>query len=433
MTSNSKSVSFWLVILPNILLLYLSLYISYFIRYHGQAADLGSHYTAFTPVHLLWLVVFFIHGLFEVTTFRRFTSIIFNLVSAMLVNLLVAITYFYLQPNLILTPRRFLLIHIGVSFLLILIWDLLVKYVLKNKLIEGVYLFSFEGSGQELEAEIKNHDYLGYRVLGNLNEQTLEQVTLNKNSSIILPDNLHANPSVLKRFYEFRKLGIAFYNYKDFYENLLRKVHLSELSEMWFLENIAYKEKRFYNFLKRVVDVLAGILLFPVFLLSFPLVALALALDSKGPVLFSQKRVGKNGNIFNIYKFRSMTTITDTVWTKVNDPRITRVGNILRKTRIDELPQVINLIMGNISLVGPRPEQPGIVEQLREQIPFYDERHLVKPGLTGWAQLNIYAGSLEETKLKLQYDLYYIKHRSFLFDLEIILKTVYYIFTWQGR
>jgi lipopolysaccharide/colanic/teichoic acid biosynthesis glycosyltransferase len=120
-------------------------------------------------------------------------------------------------------------------------------------------------------------------------------------------------------------------------------------------------------------------------------------------------------------------------WTKVNDPRITKVGKILRKTRIDEWPQFINLILGTMSLVGPRPEQPHIVEDLKKQVPFYDERHLVKPGITGWAQLNIYAGSLEETKLKLQYDLYYIKHRSFLFDLEIILKTVYYIFTWKGR
>jgi lipopolysaccharide/colanic/teichoic acid biosynthesis glycosyltransferase len=128
-----------------------------------------------------------------------------------------------------------------------------------------------------------------------------------------------------------------------------------------------------------------------------------------------------------------MVTVTDTVWTKVNDPRITTVGKILRKTRIDELPQSINLLKGDISLVGPRPEQPNIVEDLKKHIPFYDERHLVKPGITGWAQLNIYAGSLEESKLKLQYDLYYIKHRSFLFDLEIILKTIYYIFTWQGR
>jgi lipopolysaccharide/colanic/teichoic acid biosynthesis glycosyltransferase len=158
-------------------------------------------------------------------------------------------------------------------------------------------------------------------------------------------------------------------------------------------------------------------------------------LSSKGPILFIQQRVGKNGKIFKVYKYRTMKTDTAAnTWTSVNDPRVTFVGKFLRKSRIDEWPQFVNLLIGNMSLVGPRPEQPNIVEDLRKIIPFYDERHLVKPGITGWAQINnIYAGSEEETKLKLQFDLYYVKHKSVFFDLEIILKTIYYIFTWQGR
>jgi lipopolysaccharide/colanic/teichoic acid biosynthesis glycosyltransferase len=199
------------------------------------------------------------------------------------------------------------------------------------------------------------------------------------------------------------------------------------------LENINYQEKRFYNLIKRIVDILLGLIGFTVFLISYPFCALAIKLNSPGPVLFSQERTGKNGKVFKVYKYRTMDRADYKTWTSQNDSRITKVGNFLRKSRIDEWPQFINLLFGHISLVGPRPEQPHIVEDLKKQIPFYDERHLVKPGITGWAQLNIYAGSLEESKLKLQYDLYYIKHRSFLFDLEIILKTIYYIFTWQGR
>jgi lipopolysaccharide/colanic/teichoic acid biosynthesis glycosyltransferase len=149
--------------------------------------------------------------------------------------------------------------------------------------------------------------------------------------------------------------------------------------------------------------------------------------------MFVQERVGKKGQIFKVYKYRTMSGGATNTWTSVNDPRITPVGKFLRKSRIDEWPQFINLLLGTMSLVGPRPEQPHIVEQMKTQIPFFDERHLVKPGITGWAQLNIYAASVEESRLKLQYDLYYIKNRSFFFDLEIILKTVYYIFTWQGR
>jgi lipopolysaccharide/colanic/teichoic acid biosynthesis glycosyltransferase len=120
-------------------------------------------------------------------------------------------------------------------------------------------------------------------------------------------------------------------------------------------------------------------------------------------------------------------------WTAIADPRITGIGKILRVTRLDELPQFINLLQGNMSLVGPRPEQVHFVDMLKQEIPFFDERHWVKPGLTGWAQLNVYASTLEETKRKLQYDLYYIKHQSILFDLEIILKTFYHIIMGKGR
>jgi lipopolysaccharide/colanic/teichoic acid biosynthesis glycosyltransferase len=170
-----------------------------------------------------------------------------------------------------------------------------------------------------------------------------------------------------------------------------------------------------------------------VFVVTNPICAALVKFSSPGPVLFVQQRVGEAGKVFKVYKYRTMSGGPTNTWTAVNDPRITKIGKFFRKSRLDELPQCINLLIGNMSLVGPRPEQPHIVEQLKEQIPFYAERHLVKPGLTGWAQLNIYAGSLEESKLKLQYDLYYVKHRGIMFDLEIILKTLYYIFTWKGR
>jgi lipopolysaccharide/colanic/teichoic acid biosynthesis glycosyltransferase len=210
---------------------------------------------------------------------------------------------------------------------------------------------------------------------------------------------------------------------------------LSQINELWFLENINYKEKRFHNFVKRILDLVLAAAGFLFFIVSFPFCALLVKLSSKGLIFFVQERVGKNGKLFKVYKYRTMKGGTPTnTWTSVSDPRITKIGRFLRMSRLDELPQFINLLKGNISLVGPRPEQPHLVQNLKGQIPFYDERHLVKPGITGWAQINnIYAGNTEETKLKLQYDLYYIKNRGFLFDLEIILKTIYYIFTWQGR
>jgi lipopolysaccharide/colanic/teichoic acid biosynthesis glycosyltransferase len=323
---------------------------------------------------------------------------------------------------------------VAVTFVFLLGWYLLVKYLLKSRLTEDIYLFSFNNELQELEQEIGRHNYLGFKVLGHLNEQSLAQVCFSKDCGVILPDNLHTKPEILEKFYELRKDGVAFYNHKNFYENLLRRVYLSQLNEVWFLENVDYREKRFYGLVKRIVDLLAGAVAAVVFAVTFPICALLVKISSKGPVLFIQERVGKNGKTFKVYKYRTMSGGPTNTWTSVNDPRITKVGKFMRKSRLDELPQFINLALGNMSLVGPRPEQDCIVEELKDLIPFYDERHLVKPGLTGWAQLNnIYAGNMDETKLKLQYDLYYIKHRGFLFDLEIILKTVYYMFTWQGR
>lgn len=431
-----KSFSFWFIFLPYLILLYASLYLAVYLRYGQNFNQVTwySHLKAFSFIYIFWLLVFFIHGLFELNSLRRYSGLVFNLVSAMLVNLLIAVVYFYFQPNLILTPRRLLLLLLAISFVFILGWQMLVKYLIKSKLTEKVYLFSFEGELNDLEKAIHEHGYLGFSVLGHLNEQSLNQAAFGKDVSIILPNNLNTKPEVLVKFYELRKLGVRFYNNRDFYENLLRRVYLSQLSEVWFLENINYREKRLYNFIKRIIDLLAGFFGLIAFVISFPFIALGIKINSSGMVMFIQERVGKNGKLFKVYKYRSMAfgTATNT-WTSVNDPRITKVGKFLRKSRLDELPQSINLILGNLSLVGPRPEQPHIVEELKRQIPFYDERHLVKPGLSGWAQLNVYAGSLEETKLKLQYDLYYIKRRSLLFDLEIIFKTLYYIFTWQGR
>lgn len=428
-------VKFWFLAVPVTVLFYLGLWLTIILRYQdafGHATSIELLRT-FSYIFLLWLVVFFIHGLFETGVFRRYSSLLFSLTSAMAVNTLIAIIYFYLQPNLILTPRRFLLIDVIVTFVLLLAWYLVIKYFLKNNLTQGVYIFSFGNEFKELEGEIKSHSYLGYKVLGTLTENLLAEARVKKNSVIILPDNLNSTPQISELLYRLRTHGVIFYNHKDFYENLLRRIYLSDLNELWFLENIDYQEKRFYNLVKRLLDILLGLIGFVFFLVSYPFCALAIKLTSQGPVLFVQQRVGKKGKLFKVYKYRSMSGGAVNTWTSVNDPRITKVGKFLRKSRIDEWPQFINLLSGSMSLVGPRPEQPHIVEDLKKHIPFYDERHLVKPGLTGWAQLNVYAGSLEESKIKLQYDLYYIKFRSFLFDLEIILKTIYYVFTWQGR
>ena len=184
--------------------------------------------------------------------------------------------------------------------------------------------------------------------------------------------------------------------------------------------------------LKRVVDLVVASGMLVISLPLWPVIALAIKAGSQGPVFYTQKRVGKDERVFLLIKFRSMIKNAEehgAVWAGEDDWRITRVGRILRRCHMDEFPQLINVIKGEMSLVGPRPERPEFVEELKKLIPEFSRRHQVKPGLTGWAQINFpYAASSEESKKKLEYDLFYIRNRNILFDIKILLKTVKKLF-----
>ncbi len=188
---------------------------------------------------------------------------------------------------------------------------------------------------------------------------------------------------------------------------------------------------------KRTFDLIAGTVGFAVFMAALPFVAAAIVLDSGRPVFYSQPRLGRSGRLFRIFKFRSMVTIAEEngeeVWAAPDDPRVTRVGRVLRVTRLDELPQVLNVLRGEMSVVGPRPERPQLVARLAEEIPFYRARLAVKPGLTGWAQINHgYANTIAEAMRKLQFDLYYIKHQGLWLDLLVLMRTVRVVLSFDG-
>jgi exopolysaccharide biosynthesis polyprenyl glycosylphosphotransferase len=196
---------------------------------------------------------------------------------------------------------------------------------------------------------------------------------------------------------------------------------------------------RFYLLVRRLTDIAVGLVgLLITFVLIAPVIWLANKFSSPGPLLYSQARVGEGGRAFQVVKFRSMISDaekeTGAVWAQVNDTRITPVGRLMRRTRLDELPQVWNILRGDMTLIGPRPERPEFVRQLTEQVPFYRLRHAVKPGLSGWAQINYqYGASVKDAQIKLQYDLYYIKHRGPLLDITIALKSMQVILGLKGR
>jgi lipopolysaccharide/colanic/teichoic acid biosynthesis glycosyltransferase len=194
----------------------------------------------------------------------------------------------------------------------------------------------------------------------------------------------------------------------------------------------------FYDLFKRVLDFVGGLVGTLIFILLLPFVGLAIAIESGFPIFYSQERLGKSASLFRIFKFRTMYQNAEADGkarlATENDPRVTRVGNFLRKTRLDELPQFLSVVRGEMSLVGPRAERPELVAEFQRQIPFYRARLLVKPGITGWAQINYgYVASVTETAVKLEYDLYYIKHRTMMMDIQIILRTVGTVLRAGGR
>jgi lipopolysaccharide/colanic/teichoic acid biosynthesis glycosyltransferase len=231
-------------------------------------------------------------------------------------------------------------------------------------------------------------------------------------------------------------LPARFVRLPEFYETIFQKVPVGSINDLWFLENIDMRSKRPYEVVKRVLDILLAFVALILTIVITPFIAVAIKLSSPGPVFFRQERLGKGGKPFVIRKFRTMRTEgNDHSPTGKQDTRITAFGKFLRKMRIDELPQVVNILKGEMSIVGPRPERPELAQELERYIPFYRQRLLVKPGITGCDQVSgeYHSPSVEDTYKKLQYDLFYVKNLSPLLDLGIILKTVMTVLMREGR
>ena len=223
--------------------------------------------------------------------------------------------------------------------------------------------------------------------------------------------------------------GIEVVDAPSFYEQMTGKLLLENITPGWFIFSEGFRITALIRLIKRVTDVVFSAFGLLLVLPFIPLICLAIKIDSPGPIFFRQLRVGEREKNFLLYKVRTMRDDaengTGAVWAQEKDPRVTRVGNFFRKSRIDEIPQLFNVLMGDMSLVGPRPERPEFIEKLKTLIPYYSERHFVKPGVTGWAQVRYpYGASVEDALEKLRYDLYYIKNLSITFDLMIILETV---------
>jgi exopolysaccharide biosynthesis polyprenyl glycosylphosphotransferase len=235
-------------------------------------------------------------------------------------------------------------------------------------------------------------------------------------------------PATFSGLLDAAEAGFRVVTLAEFHEYAFGRVPLDELSHDWFMSVLHLYQRRYSSAVKRGLDLVGASVLLVVTLPLFPLMALLVS-QTEGPLIFRQARLGEHGRLFTIYKFRTMRADAESageaVWASAHDPRLTRAGAVMRKLRLDELPQLWNVLRGEMSLVGPRPERPEFLAELSDRVPFWAQRHLIKPGLTGWAQVRQgYAGSAEETATKLSYDMWYLRHRSLTVDLGILMRTV---------
>lgn len=279
----------------------------------------------------------------------------------------------------------------------------------------------------------------GYRVLGN-SEDLLDIIRQECISDIIVAISGEMQGRMFQALLDAQEMGIAITRMPVAYEELLGRVPIQHLEADWILRSFVDQARQngFFELSKRLIDISGGIIGCGIFLLFFPLLAIAILLDSGWPIFYQQTRSGRGAQPYKIFKFRTMGVDAEPdglpQWAEENDKRATRVGRILRKTHLDELPQFLNVLKGEMSLVGPRAERPELVDWFQQHVPFYRARLLVKPGITGWAQVNFgYASTIEETITKLEYDLYYIKHRNLVLDLVILLRTPATVIGLRGR
>ncbi|WKZ26201.1 MAG: sugar transferase [Candidatus Paceibacterota bacterium] len=440
MTFSGKKEAFFLFF-GDLLVFLASLWLTLFFRYQEIPGkeEFVNHLKPFSILFAVWFLVFFIAGLYEKHTLIFQSKLPNTLLHTQLANIVIAITFFYFIPFFGITPKTNLFIYLAISFILILFWRVKGQKFFYTSKRQNAMLVGHGEEMKELKEEVNNNERYGIKFISSVDleeidgldfkEEVLKTVYSEEVSVIAIDLRSEKVESVLSNFYNLIFSKVKFVDMHKVYEDIFDRVPMSVLKYNWFLENISTVHNPTFDFVKRVTDIFAALVLGLVSFVFYPIVFLAVKLDDGGPVFFAQNRVGQNNKIFKILKFRSMT---------VDEPKkITKVGSFLRRTRIDELPQLWSVLKGDLSLIGPRPEIPEIAELYEKKVPYYNVRHLIKPGLSGWAQLYHqnppkFNADFDETKTKLSYDLYYIKNRSLMLDLKIALKTLKALFMTSG-
>jgi len=391
------------------------------------------HLYSFLFLLPFWLIIFVLSNLYDLTTLiHKDKLFLYSFIQIPLIFSTGTI-FFYLFSPFGLTPKTNLLIFSLVYAFFFWFWRTLFLKITAKHFHKKVILIGKGTTIEKLHKALENNPSLGYKIVACLPDlQTEKIVEFLKKSDVrlFIIDKKAFRTNICQKVSPYLLKGIQIWTIVEAYESIFRKIPLSEISEEWIIENI--KEKEFVDKIKRFIDcILASAMLIIIFPLWF-LIALFIKLEDRGRIFYLQKRAGQYLKPFVLYKFRSMEDKADKKgppWTLQKDKRVTKIGKILRRTHLDELPQLINILKGDISFVGPRPENLDLVKKLEKEIPFYHLRHIIKPGFTGWAQIKMtHPRTLQERLEKMEYDLYYLKNRSLFLDLIILAKTFYLLF-----
>jgi exopolysaccharide biosynthesis polyprenyl glycosylphosphotransferase len=440
-----------LIFIGDLFIFAISLWISLALR-NGDIPVWSSyqeHLIPFTFIFLAWILVFFIAGLYDkYTTILKdsMSGVIFN---AQLVNSAIAIIFFYFIPYFGIAPKTILFLNLLVSFILIYTWRIYSHPILGLKRKESAIII---GSGEEMHSVLKEINEnpmseLRFILSVDLDKEkdtsyinNIIQKIKNGEVSVLIVDLKDIRiESILPTLYNQIFSGVKFIDLDKVYESIFDRVPLSFLQYDWFLENISLRHDLVYLFFKRFLDIFISLIILIILVPFFPFIAIAIMLNTKkGKVIISQNRIGEGERVIKIHKFLTMLFDDEGDEDLRKKNHSTAVGKFLRKTRLDELPQAWNVIKGELSLIGPRPEMPLFVQHYEKEIPYYNIRHIIKPGLSGWAQIcqnNPPKGSVNfnDTKTKLSYDLYYLKNKSITLDLNIALKTIKTLLSRKGK
>jgi lipopolysaccharide/colanic/teichoic acid biosynthesis glycosyltransferase len=434
-----------LLFLGDLVIFVLSLWLTLVVRY-GRLFDVHTfmeHIGPFSILFAVWALVFYMSGLYGKRILQFKSSLPDAIVKTQFFNIVLAALFFFLLPGIGIAPKTNLLIYLVVSLLLIFLWRLALYPRLSVPRVRYPAVLIARGrEAEELVHEVNTNKryHLVFSVVIAPEEalahcEKLAERIRETGASIVVTDSTEPGiEALIPKLYDLSSFSepAQFIAFEDMYEEVFDRVPLSSLRPAWFLEHVP-ETSIAYAVLKRTIDILGGLLMGIVTIIATPFVWIAQGFEGPGPIFIEQDRLGRGDAHIRTFKFRSMQKNEKAadVWVGESDNYITRVGSILRKTSLDEFPQFVNILKGELSLIGPRNDIEGLGKRLAEEIPYYNLRYRVTPGITGWAQINqqyeqgnISPQSIEETKTRLAYDFYYLKHRSLGLDIVIALKTI---------